>query len=296
MRVLLIDIGNSRIKWRFVDPRHDWPQHDDVEHANPSNQSGTLALIELPRLAQRLRAVHVPGLDAVHLSNVAGTEAEDTLRSAVSASWGGVPVHSLIPNAAQCGVSNGYRDKTQLGPDRWAAMLGAHALAPDRHLLVCSFGTATTIDLLLAEDHAHRASFEGGLILPGFDTMRRALARDTARLPLAQGEVVDFAIGTDDAIASGIAAAQAGAVVHALRKARARAASRDRERGAPRPFACVLAGGGANTMAAYLSDLDVPIHSVPDLVLRGLHAVAHDRHPGDGTGRAHNSTLVRERS
>ncbi len=313
MRVLLIDIGNSRVKWRVVDPHLDWPQDDGVQSANSSSAHspgghsrhgcGSLALAELPLLAQHFDAIRDLALDAVHLSNVAGTEAEGVLRRAVSTAWGDVPIHALIPKAVQCGVGNGYRDKTQLGPDRWAALLGAHALLPDRHVLVCSFGTATTIDLLLsgagaASGEATRAWFHGGLILPGFDAMRRSLARDTARLPLAQGEIVDFAIGTDDAIASGIAAAQTGAAMRALHDARVRAAARDRECGAIRPLACVLAGGGANLMAAYLSkprsDLLTPMHVVPDLVLRGLHAIARESICNDDAGRVHPSTLVRE--
>ncbi len=304
MRVLLIDIGNSRVKWRIVDPRLDWPRGDDPDHANSSSapslhDSGSSALVELPLLAQRFDAIREPALDTVHLSNVAGVEAEDALRRAVSAAWGDVPVHALIPEAVQCGVGNGYRDKAQLGPDRWAAMLGAHALLPDLHVLVCSFGTATTIDLLLSEVDAAargatRSSFQGGLILPGFEAMRRSLARDTARLPLAQGEVVDFAVATDAAIASGIVAAQTGAVIRALHDARVRAADSDRKYGAVRPVACVLAGGGANAMAGYLSDVAAPMHIVPDLVLRGLHAIARESSRNDDAVHAHPSTLVRE--
>ena len=301
MQVLLIDIGNSRIKWRIVDPRLDWPQHDDAAAISASDVSGSLALCDLSQLAQRFGATRIAALDSVHMSNVAGAEVEIATRTAISTSWGDVPVHSLIPDAAQCGVINGYRDKPQLGADRWAAMLGAHALSAGGHLLVCSFGTATTIDLLLIADHeTKRASFDGGLILPGFDAMRRALARDTARLPLAEGEVFDFATRTDDAIASGIVAAQAGAVTRSVHNARARIAIKDRDRGAPRPLSLMLAGGVAKAMAAHLDGLDAPLRIVPDLVLRGLHAIAYDRQPPGVFAcvhdHAHHAPLVHERS
>ncbi len=309
MRFLLIDTGNSRVKWRILDPRLDWPQDEGLEDTNGTNEHpvtalssherGSLSLVELPLLAQRFGAMRESALDAVHLSNVAGAEAEGAVRRAVGAIWGDVPVHALIPKAVQCGVRNGYCDQTQLGPDRWAALLGAHALLPDRHVLVCSFGTATTIDLLLHEfdsvaPEATRSSFVGGLILPGFEAMRRSLARDTARLPLAQGDVVDFAVGTDDAIASGIAAAQTGAVMRALHDARVRAADTDRKCGTQRPVACVLAGGGASTMAQYLSDPKASMHIVPDLVLRGLHAVACASRGNDDIPRLHPHRLARE--
>lgn len=282
MPALLVDIGNSRIKWRI--------ENAAVEAANAGKPSGVLALTDLPQLAQHLRATRMGAPDAVHSSNVAGAEADDALRRAVSDAWGDVVIHPLIPDAARCGVRNGYRDPSQLGSDRWAAMLGAHALAPGRHLLICSFGTATTIDLLLAQDDDDDSVFAGGLILPGFDAMRRALARETARLPMAQGEVVDFALATDDAITSGILAAQAGAVVRALRHARARGARIDRDSGASHPFACLLAGGGAAAMSSQLSDVEAPIHVVPDLVLLGLGEVAREGQRGQGSV---HPTLVR---
>ncbi len=295
MRVLLIDIGNSRIKWRIVDPRLDRPQHDD-EAAIASDECGSLALGDMQQIAQRFSAAREPSLAAVHLSNVAGADVEDAMRTAVRAAWGEVLVHALVPNAMQCGVINGYRDKSRLGPDRWAAMLGAHALLPDRDVLVCGFGTATTIDLLLIEGVDGRACFVGGLILPGIEAMRRTLARDTARLPLARGEVVDFAACTADAIASGIVAAQAGAVTRAVRNARIRIAARHREGIAALPFACVLGGGDAKIMAAHLPDIEVPLYIVPDLVLRGLHAVARHGVEDHNSDRIHNPAFAHQRS
>ena len=289
MPVLLIDIGNSRVKWRMVDPRSA-----DGEEAKDFGESDAVSIDDLSQLAQRFDESREPMLDAAYLSNVAGARVEGAVRNAVLARWGDVAIHSLIPGAAQCGVDNGYRDPAQLGPDRWAALLGAHALLPGQHLLVCNFGTATTIDLLLRQGReGKRALFAGGLILPGFEAMRRALARDTARLPLAQGEVVEFATRTDDAIASGIVAALAGAVTRALDHARKRAV-RD-ALGSNRDFSCVLAGGDAKTIAAHLSEVPVPIKIVPDLVLRGLYAVACDTRQNDEPRRA-ESPLVRERS
>ena len=74
--------------------------------------------------------------------------------------------------------------------------------------LLASFGTATTIDTVGPDN-----VFAGGLILPGPAMMRNALAHGTANLPVADGRVVAYPADTHEAIASGIAAAQAGAVV-----------------------------------------------------------------------------------
>jgi hypothetical protein len=84
--------------------------------------------------------------------------------------------------SAQHGVRNLYeRPPEQLGADRWAALIGARALLGSTCLVVCA-GTATTIDRLDAS-----GLFRGGLILPGYDLMRAALAANTAQLPLAEG-------------------------------------------------------------------------------------------------------------
>jgi type III pantothenate kinase len=254
MSALLVDIGNSRIKWRTID-----------EQGRAIADSGALALADLERLADLWVTLRP---ERAIVSNVAGERVgavvDRTLRSLVP----DVPIEHVVPVLEAAGVINGYRDVAQLGPDRWLAMIAAHALWPDQALLVCSFGTATTIDLLSSEAGDRRATFRGGLILPGVETMRHALVRDTARLVANPGKIVDFADNTDDAIASGIAMAQIGAVRAALRHAR--------PRGASGPLACIVAGGASGGLLESLETLDVPIHLAPDLVLHGLAVFAAD--------------------
>ena len=270
MNALLIDIGNTRIKWRVasVDRESATPRWSSDERALATQDVSTIA----DAFAQLGPDVAV---DGVFLSNVAGSAVACDVLDAASRCWPAAAIHTLQPRASQCGVENGYRDPARLGPDRWLALIGARVAVPDRTLLVCSFGTATTIDLLAVADG--RAVFTGGLILPGFDAMRAALSSSTARLPLADGRPVDFADNTDDAITGGIVAAQLGAVERSLRIAR------DAMGPTSRPLNCLLAGGGAAHVAALLADLDVPFAVVHDLVLRGIAAVAsetvHSAHP-----------------
>ena len=104
------------------------------------------------------------------------------------------------------------------------------------------------------------------MILPGIDAMRRSLSRDTARLPIADGRVRDFADNTDDAIESGIAAAQVGAILQGMEAAAKRA---------ERPLECLLSGGWAPTIEPLIAAAcDVQLRCVPDLVLRGLRVIA----------------------
>jgi len=243
---LLVDIGNSRIKWAFVDAARATPTLDGI---------GSSPLDALPAALSDRTPTRIV------YSNVASP----TLAARALAPWPAVPTEEFRSSATAGGVINGYRIPERLGTDRWAALIGAHALEAERDLLVCTFGTATTVDLLMREDDG-RARFVGGMILPGVDTMRRSLARDTARLPLALGTPTDFATDTDDAIASGIAAAQVGAVERAIARARARS---------PRDGLLVLLSGGAAVQMASTS-FSTEARVEPDLVLRGLGVVAHD--------------------
>jgi type III pantothenate kinase len=115
----------------------------------------------------------------VVICNVAGSEVATSISSLLAGRHS--QVSFLHASAEACGVRNTYEHPRQLGADRWAALIGARALSDSACLVVCA-GTATTVDLLDAA-----GVFRGGLILPGFDLMRAALARNTAQLPLADG-------------------------------------------------------------------------------------------------------------
>lgn len=263
MIALLIDIGNSRIKWRIAnigfgaaEPR--WLSNEQA-----------VAVDQRSELAAAFASQAGYAVEAVFFSNVAADTVATVVRDAVTQTWRDAPIRVLRPLARQCDVVNGYRDPARLGPDRWLAMIGARARFPQRSLLVCSFGTATTIDLLVAPDASGFATFVGGLILPGFDSMRASLESSTARLPLADGRAIDFADDTDDAITSGIAVAQSGAVERAWRTARERLDPSLRA-----TLLCVLAGGRATTVEHSLAGMDVVVEVVHDLVLRGIAAVA----------------------
>jgi type III pantothenate kinase len=124
------------------------------------------------------------------------------------------------PQAA--GIRNGYDVASQLGADRWVSMIGL-AQHTDSAAILASFGTATTIDTLGPEQAAHEAYgasrlFHGGLILPGPALMRSSLASGTANLPEADGPAAAYPTHTHQAIASGIAAAQAGALIRQWRE------------------------------------------------------------------------------
>jgi type III pantothenate kinase len=168
---------------------------------------------------------------------------------------------SPAASSAQCGVIYLNERPQALGVDRWCALIGARRVERGACVVVCA-GTATTVDLLSAG-----GEFLGGLILPGYELMKRSLARDTAGLPYAEGHVLDQPRNTADAIESGVAHAQAGAVerMHARLSALADA-----------PAACLVSGGAAPVLAAGLS---IPHRVVEHLVLEGVLALARVGQP-----------------
>ena len=108
----------------------------------------------------------------------------------------------VVSSAHAGGVTNGYEHPNRLGVDRWVALIGARhrvlARGAPRPALVVMVGTAVTVDAL---DETGR--FLGGLILPGFGLMLRALEMGTAGLKAPTGDVVDFPTNTSDALMSG---------------------------------------------------------------------------------------------
>ena len=269
MNALLIDIGNSRIKVRVADLGHD-PESRDAA----SGWLGPPLVVDTADAAQivdRFAGVEA-AVDAVCISNVASTPCGEGVARAAVARWPHASIRHVVAERERCGVVNGYRQPERLGADRWLALVGARYLEPRHSLLVCSFGTATTIDLLVASTPGAKARFVGGLILPGFEAMRRGLSAATARLPLAEGHARDFADSTDDAMASGVFAAQTGAVAQSIRCARARLANSAEAVS----LRCLLTGGNAATIAHAMKDAGVGVAVVPDLVLAGLRRWAQD--------------------
>jgi type III pantothenate kinase len=231
--IVAIDAGNTRIKWGT---------HDGLTWV----AQGALPTTEAARLAGL--AVGWPDGARVVACNVAGEAVADAISSALGPRF--APPLWLRSSAGVCGVRNAYEQPEQLGADRWAALIGARGLTACACLVVCA-GTATTVDWLDAG-----GEFRGGLILPGVDLMRASLARNTAQLPLAEGEFCSAPRTTMDAIVSGCLHAQIGAIERMFTAL------------ADQPGAmCLLTGGAAQRIAPYLN---IPCQRAENLILDGL--------------------------
>lgn len=235
--ILVIDCGNSRLKWgASLEGR--WIASGTRRYADTQGLGAEWSALPAPR--------------SIVIANVAGESAQTALAPylahlPVAARW-------VRAQARQCGVHNGYREPARLGADRWAALIGARFLQAGGCVVVMA-GTATTVDRLDADGR-----FRGGLILPGADLMKQALASNTADLPLASGQWSPEPAATDDAIESGCIEAQLGAI----ERMHARMGS---------DTTCLMSGGAAASLAPLLN---IPVRVVDNLVLEGLVRIASE--------------------
>jgi len=245
-QILVIDVGNSRLKWALRGPR-GWTARGAV-----ANQDiGSLAVRDWQNLERPLRAVGV---------NVAGEAARVRVEGQL-ARWR-LPIEWLTATASAGGVTNRYETPSQLGADRWASLVAARRRAvavneaSPAPCIVVNAGTAVTIDALDAD-----GAFRGGLILPGVRLMLRALADNTAALRTPAGEYRDFPTNTPDALYSGAVQAICGAIGDVRRRLHGDGAD----------ITCYVAGGALGDIAPRL---EPPVEVVDNLVLEGVLVLA----------------------
>jgi type III pantothenate kinase len=252
MSFLAIDVGNTRLKW--------------AQYASPQPGAGLLAhgavfLETIDDLADT-DWKSLPPPASMLGSIVAGEGVKRRVEEQLEI-WDIAP-RWVVSSPHAAGVTNGYDHPNRLGTDRWVALIGARhrvlATGAARPALVVMVGTAVTVDAL---DDTGR--FLGGLIIPGFGLMLRALEMGTAGLKAPTGEVRDFPTNTSDALMSGGAHSIAGAVERMYRRLR------DRTQQEP----VLLMSGGAAVKLAPITDL--AFETVDTLIFEGLLALQAHR-------------------
>jgi type III pantothenate kinase len=241
---LLLDVGNSRVKWARIG-NATLLASDAFEH-----QHGRIDVVDLDKTVLG----HAP--KAVWVSCVAGSEPAAIISRWATRRWSISPRFARVHPSA-FGVRCGYRDPSLLGVDRWLALIAARIISPDPWCVVDA-GTAITGDVLSSDGH-----HLGGVILPGLALMRRSLASATGALPEVAGYPLR-ALGdcTTESILAGTLHAACGAIE---RLCHAASLSLDTVPG------ILLTGGDAHSLA---SVLEAPCRVEPDLVLRGLRYMA----------------------
>ena len=241
---LLIDIGNTRLKWG----------------------RGNLGCIEIgkpirhgcsdlkPELIAAWRDIS-PVPRRLAISCVSSEPVLAAVKAVAFELWPGVEWIRVKSLASAGGVINGYQYPEKLGVDRWLCLLAVRRLWPEPVCIV-DCGTAITVDVMAANGR-----HLGGLISPGLTVMKQSLSKDTADLPFSDRVFpVGLADTTEAAIYSGTLYAAVGLINTVLRQQ-------------SETLKLILTGGDAEIIAGHLDNDSI---IAPDLVLQGLAFVLED--------------------
>lgn len=246
MSALLIDAGNTRLKWAPLIGNH--------------LRRSSVLVHRRSNFRQFARLVAAEQFGRAWIVSVAGAQVDRALRAALRTVR--VPVRFVRVARQAAGVTVGYRDPWRLGADRFVALIGAHHRFPGNDVCVVGVGTAMTVDFLEAG-----GQHLGGVIIPSPDLMVESLLSETSgirrRAREARRARADlFARSTRDAIEQGARFAAAALIERAAQEFGLR---RDRN-----PLV-VLTGGGSAAVQALLERRSV---AAPDLTLEGLAVLA----------------------
>lgn len=248
MSALLVDIGNSRIKWALL-------KGDKLGKAQAADYSGWRARDFARRVIGEQRDV-----ERILVSNVAADDVSDALAAGARLAGAPKPERATTQRRA-CGVTIAYIDPWRLGVDRLLAMIAAHWRFTGKPVCAVAVGTAMTVDLVGA-DGRHR----GGAIIPAPTLMVSSLLDGTSGIrQRARGGAKGrgpalFGRSTRAAVEQGARYAAAAAVDRAVSEARAVVGQTPK---------LVMTGGGAPGLAPLIRSATL---LVPDLVLEGLAA------------------------
>lgn len=236
---LLIDIGNTRLKWAFARENHLGEPGAAVHAGTPAQLA-----VELP----------AEPVEAIWIAHVTGATQEPALIEALRSRYGIAPQFARSA-AAWRGLKNAYREPERLGVDRWLAMIAAwheHRGAA----CVVDAGTALTADVIDSN-----GQHLGGFIAAGLETQQRAILGST-RFATRDVDGTAFRAGlgndTESCVRQGALLACLGAIDRA-----AQLTGNDAK--------LLLSGGDATTFKPALPSRW--IHR-PQLVLEGLAALA----------------------
>ena len=248
MRVLLLDIGNTRLKWALA-------QGSDIRFGAALVHAAPDFLAQLARSLGTLACI-----DAVWIADVRRSASGLGAALWVQNHFGTLPRYAST-SATFEGIQNAYSDPQQLGVDRWLAMIGARKQGVAQ--LIVDAGSALTLDALAA-DGGHL----GGMIFPGADMLRRALLRDTAQVQvlaeLRYRPTPQTALGEDTRTCVEVA-------INSAAVALIDRATADLRQVLGAELELWITGGDGEPLRSALAD---PWRYDELLVLRGLHRVA----------------------
>lgn len=242
--MLLLDCGNTRLKWRYLGAQSAHTGTFDYHHHD---------------LASAEFWSYVKPDDAIWLASVANQIVCEQVQQ--------ITMHNAFSGprfarseAMQAGLLNGYDEPPKLGIDRWLAMLAAWHECRGA-CIVIDAGSALTVDFV-----DHEGKHLGGHIVPGIALQQRTLLQQTAQVKFNPQTPNSVAPGrnTQAAVCNGSLAMAVGYLRFLLLDAW--------ESSAVVP-AIFITGGDAGNLLPYLP---TPLNLRPHLVLDGLTFYANE--------------------
>jgi len=246
--ILVIDVGNTRLKWAWLTST-GLSDQQAVVHREAKPGVWTAALFESGQTPTR-----------VLVSNVAGPVMAKTLTQLAKKTFE-VEVEFVTATPEFQGLVNGYLDPSLLGADRWLALIGAWTLARSA-LCVVDAGTAVKVDSVDAT-----GQHLGGLIVPGIHMMRESLMSKTSDIARAAEHSTPSLAGV---LANNTIGAVSRGAVFALAGMADRAAEIIEKSTGVKPKLFITGGDAGMITGTMRTHGEI----VPDLVLRGLAVVA----------------------
>ncbi len=240
--LLLLDAGNTRLKWAIADK------------ARTIAESGAIEYFDFDDVLQRLAVNQC--FTAVLVSSVAGDDRNRLLTEICKKHLNHEPEFVCV-NESDCGIQNNYQALDRLGVDRWVAAMGAANRVGVNRIIVDA-GTAVTIDIVDADN-----TFLGGVILPGSKLMHDSLVGETAGID-SMRQPVSSVVGTTtvECVNSGVLYGLAGAIDRVIAEIFALKSD-------DRPWQVLLCGGDANWVQSQLKT-ELPKTHTPHLLFLGL--------------------------
>ncbi len=250
-KILLLDIGNTRIKWGILF-KDEIVETGAVTISEAKNSGFSSLIRSIPK-----------GIDRVLASNVSSIKISTRLSAAIGVSYG-CDIEFINRDLKSYGVITEYSEPRQLGIDRWVAMIGARSEFKGE-IAIIDAGTAVTIDFV-----NKKGVHVGGHILPGLHLMLKALDNSTRNITtseitedILQREIDLWAKDTTSAVISGAYNALCGAIIRSVS---------DLRKTGFKPKV-ILTGGDARFLMNFL---DKSYLYRPSLVLNGLALIARE--------------------
>jgi len=246
--ILVIDVGNTRLKWAWLTST-GLSDQQAVVHRDAKPALWTAALFNGEQKPERIL-----------VSNVAGDRMAKNLAK-LAKKFYGVKIEFITATPQFRDLTNGYADPSLLGADRWLAVIGAWTKARTA-LCVVDAGTAVKVDSVDAN-----GQHLGGLIVPGIHMMREALLKSTSDIARAVEQSTPSMAGV---LANNTIGAVSRGAVFALAGMADRAAEIIEQSTGVKPQLFITGGDAGMITGTMRARGEI----VPDLVLQGLAVIA----------------------